>query len=350
VINPFRSYRHPAQVAFVAIVLFIGAFAVHAPRDAAAQLLPALGGERAGTSGFQFLKIPVDARSSSLGNSVVASADDASALFWNPALAAQLGGPQVGFYHTAYFVDVSLSMVAASYPVGNSGFTVGATLQTLFSGEMDVTTEFQPFGTGESFSLTDMALGLTVSQSLTDLFSYGVTARYLRESVIEVSASTVVFDLGVFYRVGDSGGQMAVAIRNFGVDAKPGGSIDRKVIATDPIVTETSFERITPPTTFHLAFMYELLRSSELNALQLSAELSNPSDHSENMNLGAEYAWNNMLMFRIGYRFGIEEYRLPGLGVGIRMPVGNYSFRFDYGFSELERLGTVHRFGFNISL
>jgi Type IX secretion system protein PorV len=343
--NWFRpTYRHFLALSLAAF--FTAGVALHAR----AQILPALGGERAGTSGFQFLKIPIDARSASLGNSVVASAADASVIFWNPALAAQLKGNHVGLYHTAYFVDVSLSMAAATYQLKNSGITIGGSIQSMNSGEMDVTTEFQPFGTGQTFQLTDIAVGLTISQALTDLFSYGITTKYIRESVVDITAQTVAFDMGIFYRVGSTGAQMAVAIRNFGFDAIPTGTIDRKVIADDPVKTEDEFERITPPTTFHLAAMYELLRSNPTNSVKLTGELSNPSDHSENVNFGAEYTWNDLLSLRIGYRFGIEEYRLPGMGIGLNVPLGGTQFRFDYGFSELERLGSIHRFGFNLVL
>jgi hypothetical protein len=351
VIKRHPSYRllasfEPFKVlAMACLVVWIG---VATP--VCAQLLPSLGGERAGTSGFQFLKIPVDARSTALGNSVVASANDASALFWNPALAAQLPGSQVGLYRTAYFVDVSLSMAAASFRLKNTGIVLGGSIQTMNSGEMDVTTEFQPFGTGQTFSLTDVALGLTFSQALTDLFSYGITTKYIRESVIGVTAATVVFDMGFYYEIGSTGAQMAVAIRNFGFDAQPTGSIERKVIADDPVKTESSFERITPPTTFHLAAMYELLRANPTNSLKISGELSNPSDNAENVNLGVEYEWNQMLMLRLGYRFGIEEFQIPGIGVGLRVPLGGKHFRFDYAFNELERLGTIHRIGFNLFL
>ena len=231
-----------------------------------AQLLPSLGGERSGTSGFQFLKIPVDARAAALGESVVASAKDASALFWNPALVAQTTGTQLGFYHTAYFVDVMLDYAAVSVPVPGSNFTIGASLQTLNSGDMDVTTEFQPFGTGQKFSLMDLAAGLTVSQRLTDLFSYGITSKYVRESVAGISTSTVVFDLGIFYRIDDTGARMAVSVRNFGLDGKPTGSIDRIVIDDDPIRTESNFERITAPTTFHLGVAYDVIQTAGNNS------------------------------------------------------------------------------------
>nr|MBO2491784.1 PorV/PorQ family protein [Rhodothermus marinus] len=335
-----------------------------------AQLLPSYGRDRAGTSGFQFLKIPVDARSAALGETVVAQAFDASALFWNPALAAQVENVQVGVGHTAYFVDIRLDYLSLIYPLGWAGLTLGLSLETLDSGEMPVTTEFEPYGTGEMFSFRDLALGLSVAQPLTDLFSYGITARYVRESVAELVTQTLLFDLGIFYRVGDTGVQMAVAIRHFGFDGRPEGKLVRTVIEKvgpaqraadpEPIATtpdpgvriETEFETITPPTTFLLGVSYTLLRDNPQHRLTLLGQLTNPNDNAETFNVGAEYTWNHTLMVRMGYRFGVEEFRTPALGVGLRLPelVAGVQARFDYGFQHLERLGTVHRVGLNLEL
>ena len=38
-----------------------------------------------GASGAQFLKIPLGAKESGMGGGVIALADDASSIFWNPA-------------------------------------------------------------------------------------------------------------------------------------------------------------------------------------------------------------------------------------------------------------------------
>ena len=338
------------QVLIRCVIALICVIITLSSRPVSAQLLPAHGNERSGTSGFQFLKIPVDARAAALGESIVASASDASTLFWNPALVSQTDGLQVGFYHTAYFVDINLEFVAVSVPLPGSNITVGASIQTMNSGDMDVTTEFQPFGTGQTFRLTDFAVGLTVSQRLTDLFSYGVTSKYVRESVAGVSASTVVFDMGIFYQIGTTGAKMAVSVRNFGLDGKPSGSIDRIVIADNPIQTESDFESITPPTTFHLGTVFELLRGNPNNSLLISAQLNNPSDNSENMSMGIEYGWHDTIVFRVGYRFGVEEFTLPSLGVGIHAPYLGTNIRFDYAFNKLQRLGDVHRFGLNLAL
>src|SRR5690606_38488527 len=174
----------------------------------------------------------------------------------------------VGIGHTAYFADIRISSAAAFYHVG--GFTVGASLQALDSGEMDVTTEFEPFGTGERFRLVDLAAGVTVAQQLTDLFSYGVTARYVQESAVGLTTRTGVVDLGIFYRIGTTGAQMAVAIRNLGLDAAPSGSLSRSVVGGDGTVVEDDFESITPPTTFLLGLTYDVLHRDAASDLLVS--------------------------------------------------------------------------------
>jgi len=315
-----------------------------------AQILPSLGGQRSGTSGFQFLKIPVDARSAALGQAVVASGGDASVLYWNPALAASVGGIQAGLYHSAYFVDVTVDFAGVVWPVPGTNMAVGASIQTLDSGEMDVTTEFQPFGTGETFRLRDLGIGLTFSQALTDLFSYGVTTRLVRESVAGLSASTVVADLGFHYRVGPTGLELAVALRNFGLDGRPGGSLDRPVIDDPPVATESAFESMTPPTTFHLGVAWELLRGDAGQSLRISTQLTNPSDNAETWSAGVEYGWRETLFLRTGYRFGIDEATVPSLGAGVQAPLSGARLRFDYSFNRLERLGVAHRIGLSVTV
>ncbi len=317
---------------------------------AQAQIIPSLGGDRSGTSGFQFLKIPVDARSAALGESVVATTKDLSALYWNPALVSHLPGIQAGFQHTAYFVDIQMEYAGVSYQIPGSNMALGFSVQTLNSGEMKVTTEFQPFGTGETFRLVDLAAGLTFSQQLTDLFSYGVTSKYIRESVAGISAGTLAFDLGIHYSVGSTGAQMGVSVRNFGIDGTPEGELERTIISDPSLSIESDFESMTPPTTFHMAFSYLMLKQSDGNSLTVSTQLNNPNDNAENWNVGVEYGWQELLYLRSGYRFGIEEATTPSFGIGLATPLSLADFRFDYAFNRLERLGSVHRIGMQIGL
>ena len=308
-----------------------------------AQILPSYGGDRAGTSGFQFLEVAVDPRGAALGGTAVATAEDASSLFWNPALAARGAETKVGLSRLAYFADVSMSYAAVTRKVGP--VTVGAHVQSLDSGEMNVTTEFSgPRGTGETFSYVGIVGGLTLSQALTDLFSYGVTAKYVRESAADISMSAPLLDLGVHYKVGETGADIGIAIRNFGINGVASGDLPRTTVGGQT-VNEDDFEDLVPPTTFLLGMSYDVMRTTD-HSVTVSGQLTNPNDNSEQFNLGAEYVFGELVSLRAGYAFGADEAVLPTFGFGVQVPgLGDRSLRADYGYAQLDRLGTAHRVG-----
>jgi len=55
----------------------------------------------------EFLNIGVDARALSLGNAVVATANDVTAGYWNPAGLSNVQNQQVGLMHAAYFANIA---------------------------------------------------------------------------------------------------------------------------------------------------------------------------------------------------------------------------------------------------
>ncbi len=311
---------------------------------ASAQILPSYGEDRAGTSGFQFLEVAVDPRGAALGGTAVTTANDASALFWNPALAARGAETQLTAAHLAYYADVAMNFAAVTRRVG--AFTIGAHVQTLDSGEMAVTDEFSgPRGTGQTFRYLGIVGGLSVSQSLTDLFSYGVTAKVAREAAADVAATAPLLDLGVHYRIGTTGGSIGVAIRNFGLNGQANGEIERQTVGGEAVV-EDDFEDVVPPTMFLLGVSYDVLQASDEHDLTISGQLTNPNDNAEQFNVGAEYTWNDLLMLRGGYRFGVEEATTPSFGFGLNVPgLGERRLRADYGYARLDRLGATHRVG-----
>ena len=315
---------------------------------ASAQFLPSYGGDRAGTSGFQFLEVAVDPRGAALGGTAVATASDASSLFWNPALAARGGATQITVAQLAYYADVSMTYAAITRRVG--GFTIGAHVQALDSGEMQVTDEFSgPAGTGQTFSYGGLVGGLSASQALTDLFAYGVTAKFVRESSAEVTMDAALVDLGVHYRVGTTGANIGIAIRNFGLNGLASGDLPRRTVEGET-ETEDEFEDIVPPTTFLLGMSYDLLRGAGDHELTLAGQLTNPNDNSEQFNVGAEYVFADLLSVRGGYAFGIDEANLPTFGFGVNVPgLGDREIRADYGFAQLDRLGSAHRIGVSAS-
>ncbi len=329
----------------ISLIMILVIAGIAETAEAQRGIIPSLGSSRSGTSGFQFVKINPDARSASLGGSNVADAFDTSSLYLNPALSAQMSGNQFYVGHTQYFADISLNY--AGYVHRYRSMAFGGSLMYLDSGEMDETTEFQPFGTGRTFRTVHLAAALSFAQELTNLFSYGVSLKYLDERIEEVESQTVVIDVGFFYRVGDTGLRFAVGINNFGLDATPQGETIRTSLEGE--VVEREFEDMSPPTMFLVGAAYDAYSNDDFDITVLG-QITNPSDNAERFSLGTEFGYLNKFFLRAGYEFGMDEAILPSFGAGFKLPVLDYSLGIDYGFSTRDRLGSLHRFALKFNL
>jgi|TARA_R100000388_G_C7245304_1_gene164935 hypothetical protein len=304
------------------------------------------GEDRAGTEGFQFAKISIDARSAAMGNSNMADAIDGSSLYWNPANASVLGSSNVMVNHTQYVADINLEYLSYIHKFGK--FAVGGSIQYLNSGEIMETTETQPLGTGLSFSTHHVSAGLTGSHQITELFSYGITFRYLAEKYIDVSYQTGAIDFGFLYYVGDTGLRFGVSLNNFGLEAAPSGTVERTLTGGE-VVQEEPESNLSLPTRFNIAAAYDII-DTENHALLFTAQITNPSDNSEQLNIGGEYGFMDQFFVRTGYEFGVEEREWPSFGAGVKVPFAGKSLKADYGYTVFERLGGIHRIGLSVAL
>lgn len=322
-------------------LLFVGVFLL-AP-VAIAQT--SYGDDRSGTEGFQFAKISIDARSAAMGNSNMADAIDGSSLYWNPANASVLSGSNVMLSHTQYVADINLEYISYIHKIGK--FAVGGSIQYLNSGEIDETTEFEPLGTGRTFSTHHISAGITGSHQITDLFSYGITLRYLSEKYIDVFYQTGAIDFGFLYYVGDTGLRFGVSLNNFGLEAPASGKVEYETL--DGFKEEKPTSGLSLPTRFNIATAYNVVEN-ENHELLVTAQITNPSDNSEQLNVGLEYGFMGQFFLRSGYEFGNEERVLPSFGAGVEVPFTGKKLKADYGYSVFERLGGIHRIGLSVAL
>ena len=191
---------------------------------AAAQLVPNLGGQRAGISAFQFLKIGVGARGVAMGEAFVAVTNDASSLFWNPAGLVQTPENEVFVAHTEYVADIQHEYLGATYHVTDAD-VVGLAFTALHMDDMEITTETQPLGTGRYFGFGDVGIGISYARKMTDQFSFGATVRYVEETLDALKMRSVMVDLGTYYWTGLGTARFAVVISNFGSDVTPEGTV-----------------------------------------------------------------------------------------------------------------------------
>lgn len=316
--------------------------------QAQTQILPTYGDSRTATTGWQFLKINPDAHAAGMSESYLAQVSDVSALYWNPAGITKLDSNKIhiAVSHTDYVADTHVEFAGLVYRLG-SNTLVGASLQYFDAGEMDVTTEFLPQGTGQTFRATDVAFGISLARELTEQFSFGVTAKYVRENLASVHNQNVVFDFGFQYDIGMANTRFAVGLQSFGFNTEPSGEIETVLLSGDTLLTE--FTEIAVPTVFRLGFAWDAIKN-ERNILTTSAQLNHPTDNNESYSLGVEYGWKEIFFARTGYTFATDRAFYPSLGFGLQLKKHFGTVKLDYGFQYQNILGAINRIGFAVTM
>jgi len=309
-----------------------------------AQLLPNLGGQRVGTSAAQFLKIGIGARALGMGEAFVAVANDAEALYWNPAGIAQFSKNSVLFSHTQWLVDVRLEYAGLVYHLDGAN-SLGISVTYLYTEEMMETTELQPFGTGRYFDFGDFLIGLTYARNMTDKFSFGVTVKYMQEIIAELTMQGLLFDLGTYYNTGWNSLRFGVSVSNFGRDLEPSGEFTYKNLNNETVRVK-SYQSFSPPTIFRIGIAGEILDRGD-HRVTTSIQLNHPNDNKENINFGAEYWWKKRIALRAGYKTARVEEDFS-LGLGLNLPISFADFQLDYAYTNFGRLGNVNRFSIHL--
>ena len=103
---------------------------------------------KTGTTAAKFLSVGIGPRANAMGGAFTSIVNDASALYWNPAGAADLTKNEAMFTYTSLFKDlnINLNYFALVIPAEDLG-SFGVSVTALDYGDMDVTTEYYPEGT-----------------------------------------------------------------------------------------------------------------------------------------------------------------------------------------------------------
>lgn len=283
---------------------------------------------RKGTAGAPELQIPVGPRSTALGGTVVSDVAGIEAMFWNPAGLAATKGTEALFSHSQYFADMKLNYAGVATQAGGFG-VVGIAAKVLSVGDIIVTTEAAPDGTGEILNPTFSVLGLTWGKSFTDRVNFGATVNYVSEELANNVASGVAFDFGVQLATDWHGFKLGMAMKNIGTSLEysgPGFEILSRDPAADPNAgnrglsfSSASFEM---PSYFSLSSSYDIARTSDFRLVALAAFQSN-NFSGDNIRGGLEWSLKDWAALRGSY-FGTFNGTIDAA-------TGEESYKFDSG-------------------
>ena len=164
-----------------------------------------------GGAAVLFLQIEPDSRAAGMGNAGVAVADNAYALFWNPAgLAFQPEAVEVSLTHSNWLPEFNAGLyyeyLVGRFSVGKFG-NMGAHVTLLNMGEHEWRDENNnPLGTFRSY---DVAVGVSYGYPISERLALGLGLRYIYSNLasgIQVegretkAGKSFGMDLGLLYR------------------------------------------------------------------------------------------------------------------------------------------------------
>lgn len=319
---------------------------------------PAAAQTKTGTSMGQFLLIEPSARVAGMGNAGAAMASGLDGVYFNPAAIAGVERYGAMITHSEWLAGIRFDYVAASIPMGKWG-SAFASVTSLNSGEIPVRTVSQPHGTGERFTVSDVALGLGYGREITDRFSAGAQVHYVQESIWNSTASTMTLSIGTLYRVSDQGLHIGASLANFGTQTGYDGRDLRITYDNDPdrfgdnsaLPAEMFTGDFPVPVLFRLGLGAPFKLDHGIR-LTVEADAYHPSDNSESISLGTEVSYREQFSLRLGYQNAFLTDSEVGLtlGTGINGKYDDIRYHVDYAWADHGRLGNVSRltlgFGF----
>lgn len=315
---------------------------------------------KAGTSAAPELTIPVGAKYTAMAGASGILADGVEAITWNPSGVDWLvGNGQAMFSYRKYIADIGINYLAI---VGKFGFgSVGLSLRTFNFGNIPVTTEFQPDGTGEMISPNFFVAGLTYSKRLSDRVSVGVNFNLVSESFGRVSAVGFAFDAGVQYRnmLNVPGLSLGIVVKNIGPAMKYGGSglwVQAIVPGSERGLT---FYKIEPasfqmPTSFEIGLGYSYSIGEFNNFSFVGTYQANNLYALDAYKFGFEYSFRNIFAIRAGYNYSktgdvssIWHHYTLGAGINTESLIG-LKVTFDYAYVPVTYFSANHLFNFKV--
>ncbi|HET9253137.1 MAG TPA: PorV/PorQ family protein [Candidatus Eisenbacteria bacterium] len=300
--------------------------------------------ERIGTAGAQELRVPVGAASVALGGSTVAMGGGLANIFYNPASLASTDESEAMASWSSYLADADVNYIAVSTGLGSQG-SLGLSVKVLNIGDITVTTEEAPEGTGEILTPNFAVIGLTYARRMTDRVLLGGTGTFINEKIADATARGFAIDLGVQYDTGWRGLRFGFAMKNVGPDMRfEGPDFEESIVvpgddpSASPHVVRLRSASFELPSYLQIGAIYDLRFAEDRNLSVMGAFQGN-NFNTDEYRLGAEFQLGEWLALRGGFTGQLvfdEEDRQDdylynvSYGAGLNFKLGATPFRFDW--------------------
>ncbi|MFA5103738.1 MAG: PorV/PorQ family protein [Candidatus Margulisiibacteriota bacterium] len=268
-----------------------------------------------GTTSAAFLKSQCGVRANAMGNAYIAVAQDNDAIYFNPAGLAFSNAFEVSSMYSSQLLGISDTNASIILPYSGSALAFALDYQN--TGGIEETTVAQPSGTGQTLNFMNYTLISSYAKQLTPGISFGLNGKLLNESICGSDLQGYAADFGILWRLSDTYTCGAV-LKNIA------GSFGKSPLPAN----------------------YGLGLACNYKPVLLAIDVNMPNDNNTQINIGAEYNFNDTLFGRVGINTGSEENSIGNISAGIG--IKKEDFDFNYAYVPYGDLGATHRFSINL--
>jgi hypothetical protein len=265
------------------------------------------GGDAAGTTAAGFLGVGTGAGVLGRGGATLGLGGELDAVPWNPAALGWMGETQISLAHAGLADDAAQEWFGIGGRLGRSSLRWA--LDGLYQSEGSFEGRDQLNQATGSFDVSSMAFGMHLAHPVGPFLTVGAGAKYVGERLGSVSGAGYTMDAGAQVRVAWLGAGVAVT--------NVGGRMDYSGETYDMPMNVGVGAAVDVP----------------LTGLRLALDANFPRAYYDDVRVGAEWRWHNLVTLRAGYR---KELDAPaelaesgptfGLGAGLR------GLWLDYGY------------------
>lgn len=308
----------------IVIVVFILAFSISSADD----------------TPYNFIRFNSTARAAAMSNAVVSIENDASLIFFNPALLQTADEKPLYTTFSKHVLDInSGNVVYHIKDLDLDGGNLAAQVNFNSYGSFDnYDNTGQLYGNG--FTGSDLSIGATYSNELDSNWYYGVSGKFIFLTLEEQSSSAMSLDAGMFYRFNERT-NIGLSVLHLGTELS---SLNGQS-ATLPVDARLGIN--------HRLKGLPLLVNFSLH--HLADEVDSFGERFQSFSLGGELYLSDHINLRVGYDNQIRNFAtsdenkgLSGLSGGVGLLFED--FNFDYAYSEYGGSIALHRFSLGLEL